>query len=325
MKRLLFVLSLAAAAQAQDVFVHVDSAAPGSTTSVGPFATIQQAMDHAPQPGPTGRLILHIATGIYNERVMVTANRPRTTFLGDATNPSNVVITAAQNARSAGGTFFSETVDVEAPGFEADGITFANTAGATGQAVAIAVRSDKSVFKHCRFLGDQDTLFADYGRQYYVDSTISGGVDFLFGDAAAVFDHVEIHEQRAGYVTAQSRTTPDQATGYVIINSTVTSDLPDGASFYLGRPWRPYARVVVMRTNLPAQLSLLGWSPWRKDESPADTFFAEYGNTGPGAAKAMRVPWMFQLSEREARQFEPAVFLRGRDGWDPIAEAKKLP
>ena len=135
------------------------------------------------------------------------------------------MINASQNAKSAGGTFFTETAQVNADDFEADNVTFQNSAGPTGQAVAIVVRSDRAVFKHCRFLGDQDTLFADYGRQYYVDSYIEGGVDFIFGNAAAVFERDEIHEIRPGYLTAQSRTASEQTTGYVIDHSKVTSGI----------------------------------------------------------------------------------------------------
>ena len=223
-KAVLLVLCFVLSMKAQDVHVRV---LPGTENSSKPallFPTIQYAMDHSPQPGPGGRLYVHIAPGTYSERVMVTANRPRTTFLGDPKNPSNVVITSSQNAKTAGGTFFSETVDIEAPEFEADGVTFENTAMAPGQAVAIAVRSDKAIFKHCRFLGDQDTLFADYGRQYYTESYIAGGVDFIFGNATAVFDRVDIHEKRPGYLTAQSRTGPEEKTGYVITNSVVSAE-----------------------------------------------------------------------------------------------------
>jgi len=322
---LFFSGSFAGTARAQDIHVHVVAGSDVSTPNTTTYPTIQYAMDHAPQPGKDGRLYVHIAPGTYEERVMVTASRPRTTLVGDPKDPSSVVITAAQNAKSAGGTFFSETVDIEASDFQADGITFSNTAGATGQAVAIAVRSDRAIFKHCRFLGDQDTLFADYGRQYYTESYIAGGVDFIFGNAAAVFDHVEIHERRPGYLTAQSRTSADQSTGYVIMNSTVTADDLGGKFFYLGRPWRTYARVVVMNTTLPEQLSPQGWSPWRKDDIPQQTFYAEYQNAGPGSATGMRAPWSHQLSPAQARSFAPAVFLRGADGWNPTAEAEKLP
>ena len=111
-----------------------------------------------------------------------------------------------------------------APAFEADNITFENTAGNTGQAVAVANRGDRSIFKHCRFLGHQDTLFADYGRQYYVDSYIEGGVDYIFGNATAVFDRTTLNSNGPGFVTAQSRTAPTRPTGYVILNSKVTAN-----------------------------------------------------------------------------------------------------
>ena len=133
MRKLSLILVFSALCHAQDVHVHVSPSNDPSSNSATEFATVQRAMGHAPQPGPGGRLYVHIAPGTYSERVMVTANRPRTTFLGDPSGPSRVIITAAQNAKSAGGTFFSETVDVEAPEFNADGITFANAAGATGQ------------------------------------------------------------------------------------------------------------------------------------------------------------------------------------------------
>jgi len=325
MRPFLLILLSSALCNAQDVHVHVSPSNDPSSNRATEFATIQRAMDHAPQPGQAGRLYVHIAPGTYSERVIVTANRPRTTFLGDPSDPSRVIITAAQNAKSAGGTFFSETVDVEAPEFNADGITFANTAGATGQAVAIAVRSDKSIFKHCRFLGYQDTLFADFGRQYYTESYITGGVDFIFGNAAAVFDHVTIHEQIPGYLTAQSRTGPQQATGYVITNSIVTSEDLEKKSFYLGRPWREHARVIVMNTILPANLSPLGWSTWSKGEVPVHAFYAEYNNSGPGSSVTRRVTWSHQLSKEQARHFAAAEFLRGVDRWNPTAEATKLP
>jgi len=179
-------------AAAQDVRVKVDPHGPGSTASTTDYTTIQQALDHAPQAAAPYRTVIEIVPGTYHERINVTRNRPRITLLGLGKSPEDVVITNSMNAKQAGGTFFTETAQVNGDQFEADNITFENSAGPTGQAVAAAVRSDRSIFKHCRFLGDQDTLFADYGRQYYVDSFIAGGVDFIFGNAAAVFDHDNI-------------------------------------------------------------------------------------------------------------------------------------
>jgi pectinesterase len=335
--RLLLLLAAitSATALAQDIHVRVDPAGPGSLDSTTDYKTIQNALDHAPDAPPNGRVIISIVPRVYHERIVVTRNRPRITFLGLGKGPEDVVITASMNAKAAGGTFLSATADIEGDAFDADNVTFENAAGNTGQAVAIAVRSDRAVFKHCRFLGDQDTLFADYGRQYYVDSYITGGVDFIFGNATAVFDHDEIHILRAGYLTAQSRTDPAQRTGYVITNSNVTRALclgdvpecfaPAEFTFYLGRPWRLYSRVIVMNTELPATLNPAGWSLWRASDPPPSAYYAEFHNTGAGADITHRAPWSHQLTAAEAAAYAPATFLAGPDHWNPLGEAAKLP
>src|SRR5579863_6662575 len=227
-------LLICAAVRAQDVHVRVSPDVKTGIEGTTEFPTIQMALDHHPFAGigPGGkpaRVFIEIAPGEYHERVIVTQNHRNITLVGMGKSPADVVITNSLNAKQAGGTFFTETVEINGDGFEADNLTFENAAGNTGQAVAAAVRADRAVFKNCRFLGHQDTLFADYGRQYYVNSYIEGGVDFIFGNATAVFDHSEIHANGRGFLTAQSRTDPRQSTGYVIVHSKVTSDIEDVA------------------------------------------------------------------------------------------------
>jgi pectinesterase len=330
MRPLLFALLFVATASAQDVHLHVDANVPASATS---FPTIQSAVDHIPET--PGRVILSIAPGTYHERIIISRDHSRVLFIGLGKTASDVVITASENASSAGGTSKSATFELDADDFIADNITFENAAGNTGQAVAALIRSDRDIFKHCRFLGDQDTLYANSGRQYYVDSYIAGGVDFIFGNASAVFDHDEIHIIRTGYLTAQSRTDPTQTNGYVITNSKVTASLaahdvatssPQRRTFYLGRPWRPYARVVIMNTELPKEVDPDGWSIWHKEDPfPPNAYYAEFHNTGPGADTSHRAAWSHQLTAAEAAAYDPAAFLRGTDNWNPIAEAAKLP
>src|SRR5579863_10389016 len=237
-------LLICAAVRAQDVHVRVSPDVKTGIEGTTEFPTIQMALDHHPFAGigPGGkpsRVFIEIAPGVYRERVIVTQNHTNITLVGMGKSPADVVITNSLNAKQAGGTFFTETVEINGDGFEADNLTFENTAGNTGQAVAAAVRADRVVFKNCRFLGHQDTLFADYGRQYYVDSYIEGGVDFIFGNAAAVFDRDQLDSNGPGSITAQSRTSPDQTTGYVILDSKVTSGIEPGAArdtISLGRP-----------------------------------------------------------------------------------------
>jgi pectinesterase len=334
---------------AQDVHVRVSPDVKTGIEGTTEFPTIQMAMDHHPfagigTDGKPGRVYIEIAPGVYHERVIVTQNHTNITLVGMGKTPADVVITNSLNAKQAGGTFLTETVEINGDGFEADNLTFENTAGNTGQAVAAAVRADRAVFKRCRFLGHQDTLFADYGRQYYVDSYIEGGVDFIFGNATAVFDHDEIHSNGPGYLTAQSRTSATQTTGYVIVDSKVTSGIepaessapgPADAStprektahdtISLGRPWRPYARVIFIHTELPADLIPQGWSAWGNRDPVPLAYYAEFQSTGPGANPGARVPWSHQLTAREAAQYRPQVFLAGKDHWNPQAAADKLP
>jgi pectinesterase len=345
-KLLLVTALITTLAHAQDVHVRVDpsapAAAPGNENRTV-FPTIQNAMDHHPWPDPGGRVYIEIEPGTYHERVIITQNHPNITLIGKGKSPEDVVITNSLNSRTAGGTFFTETVEINGAGFEADSITFENAAGNTGQAVAVANRSDRSIFKHCRFLGHQDTLFADFGRQYYVDSYIEGGVDYIFGNAAAVFERDTLNSNGPGFITAQSRTVPDQATGYIIINSHVTSSINHDAepmdpatpgakstasahnTIGLGRPWRPYSRVIYINTELPADLRPEGWNNWNNPANEKTAYYAESNSTGPGANVTARVPWSHQLTPSEAKQYLPAAFLRGSDNWHPEAEAAKLP
>ena len=337
---LLAMLIPPAITRAQDVHVRVSPDVKTGIEGATEFHTIQMAMDHHPfagigPDGKPGRVFIEIAPGTYHERVIVTQNHTNITLIGTGKSPSEVVITNSLNAKQAGGTFFTETAEINGAGFEADNITFENTAGNTGQAVAAAIRADRSIFKHCRFLGHQDTLFADYGRQYYLDSYIEGGVDFIFGNATAIFDHSEIHANGPGYLTAQSRTSPDQTTGYVILDSKVSSGIAPAApsdqtapardTISLGRPWRPFSRVVYIRTELPADVIPQGWNVWGRTNETPQAWYAEFNSTGPGANPSARVPWSHQLSAAQARQFLPKAFLAGKDHWNPEAEAKKLP
>lgn len=313
---------------AQDVHVRVSPDVKTGIEGTTEFPTIQMAMDHHPFAGKSGRVYIEIEPGVYHERVIVTQNHTNITLVGMGRSPEDVVITNSLNAKQAGGTFFTETVEINGDGFEADNLTFENTAGNTGQAVAVADRADRSVFKHCRFLGHQDTLFADYGRQYYVDSYIEGGVDFIFGNATAVFDRDEIHANGPGYLTAQSRTSSEQTTGYVILDSKVTSGIEPGAprdTISLGRPWRPYSRVVYLHTELPANVIPGGWNAWGKTPGTPLAYYAEYQDSGPGANPSARVAWSHQLTAKESAQYRPNAFLAGKDHWNPVAAANKLP
>jgi pectinesterase len=290
--------------------IHVVVAADGS----GDFKTVQYAIDHAPPELGRQRLIIEIRPGTYHERVTVPQDRPRVTFLGS--DAASTVITSNMSAKAAGGTFFSSTVKVEGAEFEAENITFENTFGVGSQAVAISVHSDRAAFRKCRFLGWQDTLYAASGRQYYRDCYIEGHVDYIFGNATAVFDNCQIYNRDQGYVTAQSRVVPDGSTGYVFYHCKLTGAKPDSA--YLGRPWRRYSRVVFINCWMGDDIRPEGWENWRNPANEKTAWYAEYGSTGPGARVKERAGWSRQLTAGGVEPFLPEVFLAGTDHWNPV-------
>lgn len=103
------------------------------------------------------------------------------------------------------------------------------------------------------------------------------------------------------YATAAS--TPEgQAYGYVFDHCRFLSDCPD-ASCYLGRPWRNFARVAILRSWLGPQIHPAGFHNWGKTEAEDRVCFCEYQNEGPGAAHAQRACFVKELSDEEATEY----------------------
>lgn len=305
------------------------------TITVGPsgaeFTSIQAAVNAAPETGA----VIRIEPGTYREVVHV--DKRKIQFRGVTKDPSKVVLVDGNSAASTCGTSCSATLFVTGDDFFAGMMTIANdyskTSDVPSQAVALSVRGDRAVFRKVRLLGAQDTLYAasekcmdgrspcSVKRQYFSDCYIEGHVDFIFGDAKAVFDHCEIHSiphVAGGYLTAQSRSKPEQDSGYVFDHCTLTAD-PGVKNIYLGRPWRDYSTVIYMNTRMGAHIAPEGWSDWKSAPAPRlpMTTYAEFNSSGPGANAAAREKWSKQLSKAEAKKYEAKTFLAGADAWDP--------
>lgn len=207
----------------------------------------------------------------------------------------------------------------------AQSMGFRNTAGPEGhQAVAIRVQSDRSVFLNCLFESHQDTLHAYTHRQYYRSCVIVGTIDFIFGDAAAIFQNCDIFLRKGvpgqkNTVTAQGRVDKFQTTGFVIHNCTIApnEDLkPVKAEFksYLGRPSKNHSRTVVMESTIEDVIDPIGWLRWQETDFAIDTlYYAEYKNDGPSGATVARVKWpgFRVINKEEAMKYTVGPFLRG--------------
>jgi polygalacturonase len=311
----------------------VDNTLYVAADGTGDFYSIQKAIDVAPANGAT----LNIAPGTYRETISVT--KPNIQLHGSNSDAAKTIIVFNKSAGSSGGMLHSATAEIRGDNFRAENLTFANDWNAThdqapvgSQALAVLVAADKAIFSNVRFLGNQDTLYAGSRncapdgepctptRHYFTHCYIEGNVDFIFGDGKAVFDHCEIHStpHSEGFLTAQSKHYPTEDSGFVFNHCTLTA-APGVENVWLGRPWRPYAKVIFLNTEMSAHIVPAGWREWHPGETHSieTVFYAEYNSTGPGAHAGERDPHTKLLTAAEAAQFETKTFL---DGWDPAAQ-----
>jgi pectinesterase len=188
---------------------------------------------------------------------------------------------------------------VDADDFSAENLTFENSAGPVGQALAVRLDGDRLAFKNCRFLGWQDTILDNRGRHYFENCNVEGHVDFIFGAATSWYEKCHIHCLKDGYITAAS--TPENVPfGFVFSNCRVTGT--NGARTFLGRPWRAHASVTWLKTEMSGVVRPEGWDNWRDPAREKTVRYAEFQSSGPGGDAKDRVAWSRQLGAKEAAE-----------------------
>ncbi|KAF8369352.1 hypothetical protein HHK36_032636 [Tetracentron sinense] len=290
----------------------------------GKYKTIREAIHDIPTKS-NQTFVIYIKAGVYAEHVLINKTMTNVMMIGDG--PTKTKITGNKNFVDGIPTFHTATVAVVGTGFIAKNIGFENTAGAVKhQAVALRVQSDMSIFYNCKMDAYQDTLYPHTHRQFYRDCTISGTIDFIFGNAAAVFQNCKMVvrkplENQQCIVTAQGRKDKREPTGFVLQNCTITAD-PLYYPFrkinlaYLGRPWKEYSRTIIMQSQIDDLIQPEGWLPWMGDFGLNTCFYSEYRNRGPGAALGKRVKWrgIKNITPQHVLDFTAARFIRG-DSW----------
>ncbi|GFP97961.1 probable pectinesterase/pectinesterase inhibitor 60 [Phtheirospermum japonicum] len=296
----------------------------------GGFRSIQAAINYATaRRVGNGRVVVYVKRGVYRENILISRTMNKVMLVGDGLRYT--VVTGGRSVSAGFTTYSSATVGIDGIGFIARGITFRNTAGPQrGQAVALRSASDLSVFYACGFEGYQDTLFVHAQRQFYKSCYIYGTIDFIFGNAAVVFQNCMIYVRRplfgqANIITAQGRGDPFQNTGISIHNCRImpAADLrPVVRSFktFLGRPWQQYSRTVIMKSFIDGFVSAEGWSEWEDSSFALSTlYYGEYNNFGPGGSTRNRVRWPGYhviTSSNVASRFTVASLIAGR-AWLP--------
>lgn len=238
------------------------------------------------------------------------------------------------------GTFRSYVFLLDGDHCVLEGLTIRNTAyprSKVAQALALYADGDGIEVRDCNLESYQDTLFTGplpptpvipgsfvgpkendvrrMGKQKYVGCTIKGDVDFIFGSAMALFQGCDLISRNAGeeadkapesgilgYVTAAS--TPEgYPVGYVFDHCRFLSEGCPKGSVYLGRPWREYARTVLIDCELGEHVHPQGFHDWNKEKARETVFYGEYGSYGPGAVEDERASFVRKVTREEANAF----------------------
>ncbi|KAI6684108.1 hypothetical protein NL676_030021 [Syzygium grande] len=269
----------------------------------GKYKTIREALNDVPKEN-NKTFVIHIKEGVYKEKVLVDKKTTHVMMVGDG--PTKTVITGSLNYVDGVQTCNTATFTAIGSNFIAKDIKFENSAGAE---------------KH-----QADTLYTHAHRQFYRDCTISGTIDFIFGDALAVFQNCQMFvkkplENQQCIVTASGRSERRSASAIILQNCTISADpayypLRNINKAYLGRPWKDYSRTVIMQSQIDDLIQPQGWLPWMGDFALNTCFYAEYGNRGAGSATKERVKWrgIKNITAQHITDFTPKVFFKG-DAW----------
>lgn len=314
----------------------------------GDFTSIQAAIDSIPGAGAAPETIL-IRPGLYAERVIV--NRDNLRLVGQSREGTVITYSACANDPDPDGTprgtFLSFTMLVTGDNVQVEDLTIRNDAGdgrEVGQAVAVYAAGDRGVWRRCRLIAHQDTLFCGplmpnvvrefaprtprsryvesvgdcpefQCRQYFEDCFIQGDVDFIFGPWRCWFEGCTLYmNARGGWYTA-ANTPETQPYGFVFHRCRLTGECAPGEG-KLGRPWRAWARTLFLACDMDVCVSPRGFADW--DSARVVTArCGEWGTTGVRADLSNRHPAQARLTDAQAAAITPATVLSAPDGWRP--------
>ena len=312
----------------------------------GDYTSVQEAVDAIGETSPENPAQVLIRAGVYKEKVVI--HRDHVRLCGE--DPEKTIVTwnaCAKDLHPDGSektTFLSATLMTTGRDIEVENLTVRNDAGdgrVVGQAVAVYAAGDRGVWRGCRFIAHQDTLYcgplrdpdviADIGprrgcaetyplvqngplttsRQYFERCFIQGDVDFIFGCYRCWFEECTLFmNERGGFYTA-ANTHRDQPWGFVFHRCRLTGACAPGAG-YLGRPWRQYARTLFLACEMDEQVAPEGFCDWDEERVVTERC-GEWRTTGPRADQRTRHPAQKRITDEEAAEITPAAVLGGDD------------
>ena len=258
------------------------------------YYTIQEALDAVPYEVEAE---IVISQGVYEEKIF--SDKRRLSMRGEG----DVTIRWSDGAKTImpdgikRGTFRTYTAFFSGEELHLENLRIENNAGLgrdVGQALALYLDVDRAFLDDVDLHGHQDTLFLAplpekerekrgfYGprcflprklnRVLYRGGSISGGVDFIFGGADALFDGVRIISNEPGYVSAPSGGRDD--IGFVFHRCSFENDGLEDGSVYLMRPWRPEGKGAFLSCSYGSHIHPDGFIPWNglEDEASLASF-----------------------------------------------------
>ncbi len=190
-----------------------------------------------------------------------------------------------------------------------------------GQAAALHESTERNIYKHATFLGNQDTYVSNH-REYFEDCQLVGSVDFICGGGDVWFEKCDLLISRTGSVLTAPATAGTQLWGYVFNECVVDSwtgkvynqdgtygycEAGDG-SYTLGRPWQNSPASTFLNTKMNI---LAGSAGWQSMSDGKVCRFHEFGTVDKNGATV-------DLTTRSISSLKPA---EGSD--NPVLTADK--
>ena len=176
---------------------------------------------------------------------------------------------------------------------------FNNGIECASQALAIWITSDLAVMNNVYTTSLQDTIYAGSqgsgssgfvpARNLWFRGKVTGTVDYIFGDAAAVFDHSSIYTLPHGNgvsgtatIEAQNKANKtggpgDYLSGYIMNSDVFTSYTTGMTGMVFGRPYGTYS-TYIMLNNYVDQIAPAGYIEFSGQTNLPTSTYSEYNN-----------------------------------------------